>query len=75
MEEKYKKGVILEIFKIKRKRSLQVMIKDYEVGEFSIPLTGTEEILKDLKVGAKIFYKADRYYNITELFVLAYKDN
>jgi hypothetical protein len=75
VDEKYKKGSILEVFKIKGKKGLQLMIKDYEIGEFSIPLFGTEEILKDLKVGDKIFYRTDRYYNITELFVLAYKHN
>jgi hypothetical protein len=73
--KEYKRGKILEVFKERGKKSLQIMIKDYEIGEFSIPFPERREILKNLKAGDEIVYRADRDYNITELFILAYKED
>jgi hypothetical protein len=73
--KEYKRGKILEVFKERGEKSLGVIIKDHEIGEFSIPFSGRREILKNLKAGDEIVYRTDRDYNITELFILAYKED
>jgi len=49
------------------------MIKNSEVGEFSLKPNG-KGILKELKAGDNIIYKADRFYTLTEFYILGYKN-
>jgi hypothetical protein len=73
MTEEYKRGEVIEIIEEKGKKSLRIMIKNSEVGEFSLKPNG-KGILKELKAGDNIIYKADRFYTLTEFYILGYKN-
>lgn len=73
MAEEYKRGEVIEIFKLRGKKSLRIIIKDNEAEEFLLNPNG-KGVLKELNVGDKIMYKSDRFYTLTEFYILGYKN-